>query len=69
MVTVNIKSYLFNNNKKRVVTYVTGRGSGTYLATVLPPWLFIIVDCIGSIFGAALIIGIDGNAANKVIFN
>ena len=46
---------------------MAGRLSGTFISIHLPPWTFIIVDCIGSIIGLSMIVGIDGNEANKAI--
>ena len=42
------------------IAFMIGRLSGTYLAQKLPPWLFIIIDCVGSIVGISFILAIDG---------
>jgi len=36
------------------IAFMVGRLSGTFIAVKLPPWLFIIIDCIGSIVGKSL---------------
>ena len=38
-----------------------GRLTGTYLAQKIPPWLYIVIDCVGSIAGISFILGVDGN--------
>jgi len=49
------------------LAFMAGRLSGTFIAKYLSPWAFIIVDCVGSMVGLSLIIGIDGVEANKAI--
>ena len=49
------------------IAFMIGRLSGTFIAVKLPPWLFIIIDCLGSIAGISMIIGIDGGEANKAL--
>lgn len=49
------------------IAFMIGRLSGTFIAVKLPPWLFIIIDCIGSIIGISLILGVDGVEANKAV--
>ena len=33
------------------IAFMIGRLSGTFIAVKLPPWLFIVIDCLGSIVG------------------
>ena len=37
------------------IAFMVGRLSGTFIAVKLPPWLFIIIDCVGSIIGKNLL--------------
>ena len=50
------------------IAFMAGRLSGTFISVHVAPWTFIIVDCLGSIVGLSLIIGVDGSGdSNKAI--
>ena len=42
-----------------------GRGSGTYLSQKLKPWIYILIDCVGSMIAISMLTGTNYNNGNE----